>query len=57
MIEKIYPARHIDELGRIVLPIELRKQFKINEWEKLDIVTKDNQIILRKSAVEYILLQ
>lgn len=41
-------VRKVDELGRIVLPIELRKTFNIVEKDSLEIYTEGNTIILRK---------
>jgi len=42
-------ARKIDELGRIVLPIELRRKLNIDVKDALEIYTDDdNSIILRK---------
>ncbi len=41
-------VRRVDELGRIVLPIELRKTFNIVEKDALEIYTEGNTIILRK---------
>jgi AbrB family transcriptional regulator, transcriptional pleiotropic regulator of transition state genes len=41
--------RKIDDLGRIVLPAELRKLFGIEEGDKLEIfVNDDAQIVLSK---------
>lgn len=41
--------RRIDELGRIVIPKELRKNLRIKEGENLEIYTTDNEnIILKK---------
>lgn len=41
--------RRIDELGRIVLPKELRTAFNIHSGDALEIYTeKDNTIILKK---------
>ena len=40
--------RRIDELGRIVIPKELRKKLKIREGDFLDIFVEDNNIILQK---------
>lgn len=40
--------RRIDELGRIVIPKEIRKRLRINCGEQLDIFTQNNQIILSK---------
>lgn len=40
--------RKIDELGRIVLPIELRRNLGIVEHDSLEIFVDGTQIILRK---------
>ncbi len=40
--------RHLDELGRIVLPKELRKNFNLNYKDGLEIFVKDEMIILKK---------
>jgi len=41
-------VRRIDELGRIVLPAEMRKLFGINEKDAVEIFTKDDLIMLKK---------
>lgn len=41
--------RKVDELGRVVIPIEVRKQLKINEGDTLNIVVDNQKIILEKS--------
>ena len=41
-------ARKVDELGRIVLPIELRRTLDIEEKTELEIFTDGNSIVLRK---------
>ena len=41
-------VRQIDELGRIVLPIELRRTMNINTKDSMEIYTDANQIILKK---------
>jgi len=41
-------TRKIDELGRIVLPIELRRSLEIGEKDPLEIYVEDVKIILRK---------
>lgn len=41
--------RPVDQNGRIVLPMELRKQFDIkNDIDSLEIFTEDDKIILKK---------
>lgn len=41
-------VRKVDELGRIVLPIELRKTLMINERDALEIFTDNDTIVLKK---------
>jgi len=41
-------VRKVDELGRIVLPSELRSTLNIKEKDPLEIFIEDSKIILRK---------
>ena len=41
-------VRKVDQLGRIVIPKELRKSLGIDLGEPLEIYTDDNKIILKK---------
>ena len=41
-------VRKVDELGRIVLPKELRKILDINEKDSIEIFTDNDMIILQK---------
>ena len=41
-------VRKVDELGRIVLPIEIRKVLDINQKDAIEIFTDDDKIILQK---------
>jgi len=41
-------VRKIDELGRIVLPIEIRNTMGIQTRDALEIFVDDNKIILKK---------
>lgn len=41
-------VRKLDELGRITLPIELRRNLHINEKDPLEIFVDDDKIILKK---------
>lgn len=43
-------VRKVDELGRIVLPIELRRNLGIEEKDSLEIYVEGNSVILRKYA-------
>ena len=40
--------RKVDELGRIVLPIELRRTLDIGERDELEIYMESDRIILQK---------
>ena len=41
-------VRKVDELGRIVIPVELRRKFGIDIKDSMEIYTEDNCIILKK---------
>lgn len=41
-------VRPVDSLGRIVLPIELRRVLGINEKDQVEIYTEGDTIVLRK---------
>ena len=41
-------TRKIDELGRIVIPKEIRKNLGIRDGEALEIFTSEDSIILKK---------
>ena len=41
-------VRKVDELGRIVLPVELRRTLNIAEKDALEIYVDDDRIILKK---------
>lgn len=45
-------VRKVDELGRIVLPVELRNKFEIGEKDPLEIYVDANTIILKKYSPE-----
>ena len=40
--------RKVDDLGRIVLPIELRRTLDIAERDELEIFMEDDRIVLKK---------
>jgi transcriptional pleiotropic regulator of transition state genes len=40
--------RNLDELGRIVIPIEIRKSLNIKEKDAIEISTDHDSIILKK---------
>ena len=41
-------VRQLDSLGRIVLPIELRRSLDINSKDLLEIMVDGNSVVLRK---------
>ena len=41
-------VRKVDELGRVVIPIELRRNLEIKEKDALEIFVDGEQIILKK---------
>ena len=46
--------RKIDELGRIVIPKEIRRTLHIRETDSMEIFTDDDgAIILKKYSMEY----
>ena len=47
-MENIGITRRIDELGRIVIPKEIRKNLKIKSSDELEIKVIDNKVILSK---------
>lgn len=48
MLKNTGVIRKIDELGRIVIPKEIRKVLKINSGDDLEIFIDNSQIILKK---------
>ena len=40
--------RKLDELGRVVIPRELRTRYMLEEGTPIEIFTKGNEIILKK---------
>lgn len=51
MIKITGVSRKVDELGRIVLPIELRRNLSIETGDSLDISIEDNRIILTRQEL------
>jgi len=41
-------VRQVDELGRVVIPVELRRNFEISDNNSLEIYVEDDKIILKK---------
>lgn len=48
MVKSTGIVRKVDELGRIVIPIELRRNLDIEERDSLEIYVEDDHIILKK---------
>ena len=49
-------VRRIDDLGRIVIPKEIRGQLKIGEFDPVEIfLSRDGEIILKPYRTDYIL--
>ena len=44
--------RKLDELGRITLPIELRRSLNLDVKDALEITVQDDCIILKKAAMK-----
>ena len=40
--------RRVDELGRVVIPIEIRNQFNIVEKDPIEIYVDESSIVLKK---------
>lgn len=47
-------VRKVDELGRIVIPSELRRTFNIEVSDGIEILTDEDTIILRKYTPEIV---
>lgn len=48
MLKSTGIVRKIDDLGRIVIPRELRTSMGINDRDPLEVYTNDDTIVLRK---------
>lgn len=48
MVKSTGIVRKVDELGRIVIPIELRRTLEIDEKDSLEIYVEDDRIYLKK---------
>ena len=44
-------VRRIDDLGRIVIPKEIRKNLKIRDGDSLEIFTNESSIVLKKFSL------
>lgn len=41
-------VRRVDELGRVVIPKEMRKNLGVNEGEPIEFYVRDQDIVMRK---------
>ena len=41
-------VRRLDELGRVVIPIELRRTLEMEDRQEIEIYVEDDAIILKK---------
>ncbi len=48
-MKKDYSIRTIDSVGRIVIPMDLRKALDIHEWDELRIYRDHDHIIVEKN--------
>lgn len=48
MIKNTGMLRKVDELGRVVIPIETRKKFDICEGDRIEVYVESDSIILKK---------
>lgn len=48
MLKSVGIVRKIDELGRVVIPIELRRTLGINDKDSVEIFVDDEKIVLKK---------
>ena len=43
--------RRIDDLGRVVIPKEIRKNLRIKEGDNLEIFVQNDEVILKKYSM------
>ena len=49
-MEKPFISRQIDNLGRIVIPMDFRKALEIHDWDELRMSREDDRIIVTKAV-------
>lgn len=47
-MKKTFSVRKIDNLGRIVIPMDFRKALEIHDWDDLRIALEGNTVTIRK---------
>lgn len=53
-MKEYYSTRRIDDLGRIVIPKEIRIKLDIKYGDKIEIYLEDNEIRLVKPGIDWI---
>ena len=48
-MEKTYSIRKIDNLGRIVIPMDMRKALELHDWDEISIRLEGDRVILSKA--------
>jgi len=48
-MEKEYHFKRIDNLGRIVIPMSIRKALEIKDWDELQIELRGREILITKA--------
>ncbi|MDR2074437.1 MAG: AbrB/MazE/SpoVT family DNA-binding domain-containing protein [Oscillospiraceae bacterium] len=46
--------RRVDKLGRIVIPLEVRKSLYIDEHDSLEVFVEDGSVVLKKYSTKCI---
>ena len=48
-MKRTFRVRKIDNLGRVVIPMDIRKSLEIKDWDDLRIFLEDDRIVLTKA--------
>lgn len=49
-MEKSFIIRQIDNLGRIVIPMDFRKALEIHDWDELRMCREGDRIVVTKAV-------
>lgn len=55
-MRKYFNSKRVDELGRVVIPVDIRKKLDINYGDKLEIFLEDNIIGMTKPDITNIVV-
>ena len=47
-MKNTYSIRKIDNLGRIVVPMDFRKALEIHDWDELRISMEEDRVVIQK---------